>query len=166
MPEKRPEGNMKIVLIQTGKTTDSNIAAGVEDYSKRISRYTSFDIITVPDLKNTKNMPAEEQKQKEAEKVIPNIMNDDFLIILDEKGKEFTTREFSAQLEKLFMMSRKRIVFLIGGPYGFSDSIYKRADMKLSLSKMTFSHQVVRLLFTEQLYRAFSVIKGDPYHHD
>ncbi len=157
---------MKILLIQTGKTTDNNIGAGVEEYSLRIHKYIPFEIITLPDLRNTKNMPVEEQKIREGESIGRAITSDDFVILLDEKGREYSTREFSDHLEKLFMMSKKRIVFVIGGPYGFSQGIYSKADLKISLSRMTFSHQMVRLLFTEQLYRALSIIKGDPYHHD
>ena len=157
---------MKIALVQTGKTTEAYIREGVDEFSTRIRKYIPFEIITVPELRNTKNMPSEEQKIREGEKICQAISNDDFVIVLDEKGNEFTTREFSSRLEKLFMLSKKRIVFVIGGPFGFSEDVYGRADLKISLSRMTFSHQVVRLLFAEQLYRALSVIKGDPYHHD
>jgi len=157
---------MKITLIQTGKTADNNITAGIEEYSQRIRKYAPFEIITIPDLKNTKNMPLDEQKIREGERIVQLISNDDFVILLDEKGKEFSTREFSGQLEKFFLISKKRLVFIIGGAYGFSLEIYGKADLKISLSRMTFSHQMVRLLFTEQLYRALSIIKGDPYHHD
>jgi len=157
---------MKIILIQTGKTTEKYISDGVEEYSSRIRKYNPFEIITLAELKNTKSMPVAEQKLKEGRKILESVGADDFAIILDEKGKEFTTSEFAGQLGKIFLQSKKRIVFLIGGPYGFSDEVYKRADMKMSLSRLTFSHQMVRLLFTEQLYRVFTVIKGDPYHHE
>jgi len=157
---------MKITLLQIGKTTEKYIINGVDDYSGRICKYIGFEIITIPDLKNTKSMPVAEQKQKEGEKIIKSIGKDDWVILLDEKGKEYRTVEFSDQLTKLLMIARKRIVFVIGGPYGFSNEVYERADQKLSLSRMTFSHQLVRLLFTEQLYRIMTVIKGDPYHHE
>jgi 23S rRNA (pseudouridine1915-N3)-methyltransferase len=156
---------MKLILLQTGRTTDNYIVEGIANYYDRIKKYVSFDILTVPELRNTKNMPVNEQKIKEGEKLSEQINKDDYVLLLDEKGKEFDTVEFARFLEKLFLLRKKRIVFVIGGPWGFSDEIYKRADSKVSLSKMTFSHQLVRLLFIEQLYRALSVIKGDPYHH-
>lgn len=157
---------MKITLLQNGKTTDKNISALVDLYANRIKKYTVFEIMTLPELKNTKNMPVQEQKSKEAIKISQLINDDDYVILLDEKGKEFKTVEFSGFLEKLFFLPKKRIVFVIGGPWGFSEDIYSRADYKLSLSKMTFPHQLVRLLFLEQLYRAFTIIKGEPYHHE
>jgi 23S rRNA (pseudouridine1915-N3)-methyltransferase len=122
--------------------------------------------MTIPELKNTKNMPVQEQKSKEATKIIQFLTDDDYVILLDEKGKELRTMEFSGALEKMFFLPKKRLVFIIGGPWGFSEEVYKRADYKLSLSKMTFSHQMVRLLFLEQLYRVFTIIKGEPYHHE
>jgi 23S rRNA (pseudouridine1915-N3)-methyltransferase len=157
---------MKITLLQTGKTTDKNMAELVELYTNRIRKYTVFDIITLPELKNTKNMPVQEQQVKEAVKIIQTITDDDYVILLDERGKEFRTIEFSHMLGKLYLLPKKRIVFVIGGPWGFSDSVYSRADLKISLSKLTFPHQLVRLLFLEQLYRVFTIIKGEPYHHE
>jgi 23S rRNA (pseudouridine1915-N3)-methyltransferase len=157
---------MKITLLQTGKTTDRNIAEVIDLYSNRIKKYSGFEIITLPDLKNTRNMPVGEQKTKEAAKVIQSINDDDYIILLDERGKEFRTVEFSGFLEKTFFLPKKRIVFIIGGPWGFSEEVYLRADFKMSLSKMTFPHQLVRLLFLEQLYRAFTISKGEPYHHE
>ncbi len=157
---------MKIILLLTGKTTDKNIAELVELYSGRIKRYSAFEIITLSDVKNTKNMPVEEQKIKEAARIIQSFTEDDYIILLDERGKELKTMEFSGIMEKLFFLPKKRIVFVIGGPWGFSDTVYKRADLKMSLSKMTFPHQLVRLLFLEQLYRIFTIIKGEPYHHE
>jgi 23S rRNA (pseudouridine1915-N3)-methyltransferase len=157
---------MKITLLQTGKTTDKHVAELVDLYTNRIKKYSVFDIITLPELKNTKNMPVQEQKSKEAIKVIQFLTDDDYVILLDEKGKELRTVEFSEALEKMFFLPKKRIVFIIGGSWGFSEEVYERADYKLSLSKMTFSHQLVRLLFLEQLYRVFTIIKGEPYHHE
>jgi 23S rRNA (pseudouridine1915-N3)-methyltransferase len=157
---------MKITLLQTGKTTDKHVAELVDLYSDRIKKYSVFDIITLPELKNTKNMPVQEQKSREAIKIIQFLTDDDYVILLDEKGKELRTIEFSGALEKMFFLPKKRIVFIIGGPWGFSEEVYKLADYKLSLSKMTFSHQLVRLLFLEQLYRVFTIIKGEPYHHE
>jgi 23S rRNA (pseudouridine1915-N3)-methyltransferase len=157
---------MKIALMQIGKTDEKFIVDGVEEYSSRIRKYSGFEIITIPDLKNTRNMPVEEQKIKEGEKICKLLNNDDYVILLDERGKELRTVELSEQLGKIFMLGKKRVVFVIGGPFGFSGGVYKKADLRLSLSKLTFSHQLVRLLFAEQLYRALTVIKGDPYHHE
>jgi 23S rRNA (pseudouridine1915-N3)-methyltransferase len=157
---------MKIILLQTGKTTERYISEGVDEYSVRIRKYNPFEIITLPDVRNTRSMPVPEQKTKEGTRILGAVGIDDFMIVLDENGKEFSTSELAGQLQKIFLHSRKRIIFVIGGPYGFSAEVYGRADMKISLSRLTFSHQMVRLLFAEQLYRVFTVIKGDPYHHD
>ena len=157
---------MKITLLQTGKTTDKNMAELVDLYANRIKKYSVFDIVTLPDVKNTRNMPIQEQKVKEATKIIQSIGDDDYVILLDENGKELKTIEFSGALEKMFFLPKKRILFIIGGPWGFSELVYARADYKMSLSKMTFPHQLVRLLFLEQLYRVFTIIKGEPYHHE
>jgi 23S rRNA (pseudouridine1915-N3)-methyltransferase len=157
---------MKITLLQTGKTTDKHISELVNLYSNRIKKYSGFEIITLPDVKNTKNMPVQEQKTKEATRIIQSVTDDDYIILLDERGKELRTLEFSGALEKMFFLPKKRIVFVIGGPWGFSQDVYNRADYKMSLSKMTFPHQLVRLLFLEQLYRVFTIIKGEPYHHE
>jgi len=157
---------MKIALLQTGKTTENNIAKAIDNYSGRVRKYTPFEIITIKDIKYTRNMPVQEQKIKEGEKIINSFNNDDYVVMLDEKGSEFRTVEFAEWLIKVFMLPRKRIVFVTGGPWGFSDEVYKRADIKMSLSRMTFSHQMVRLLFLEQLYRVLTIINGDPYHHE
>jgi 23S rRNA (pseudouridine1915-N3)-methyltransferase len=157
---------MKITLLQTGKTTDRNIASIEDLYTVRIKKYTGFDIITLPDIKNSRNMPVQEQKLKEGKKILSSAGIDDYIILLDERGKELRTIEFSGLVEKIFMFPKKRILFVIGGTWGFSDEVYSRADFILSLSKMTFPHQLVRLLFLEQLYRVFTIIKGEPYHHE
>jgi 23S rRNA (pseudouridine1915-N3)-methyltransferase len=157
---------MKIALLQTGKTTDKHIAEGVDLYSTRIKKYSVFEIITLPDIKNTRNMSVQEQKMKEGKKIIQSISIDDYVILLDERGKELRTVEFSGWFEKIFMLPKKRVVFVIGGPWGFSEEVYSRADFKMSLSRMTFPHHLVRLLFLEQLYRVFTIIKGEPYHHE
>jgi 23S rRNA (pseudouridine1915-N3)-methyltransferase len=157
---------MKIALLQTGRTTDKNISEVADLYTNRIKKYSGFEIITLPELKNAANMPVPEQKVREGLKILSSINSDDYIILLDERGKEFRTVDFSMLLEKIFMFPKKRIVFIIGGPWGFSDEVYKRADLKMSLSQMTFPHQLVRLLFLEQLYRVFTIIKGDPYHHE
>jgi 23S rRNA (pseudouridine1915-N3)-methyltransferase len=157
---------MKISLLQIGKTTDKNLTALIDLYTNRIKKYIAFDIVTLPDIKNTKNMPIAEQKAKEATKIIQSLTDDDYVILLDEKGKELKTIQFSGALEKMFFLPKKRLVFIIGGPWGFSEAVYARADYKMSLSKLTFPHQLVRLLFLEQLYRVFTIIKGEPYHHE
>jgi 23S rRNA (pseudouridine1915-N3)-methyltransferase len=157
---------MKIALLQTGKTTDKHIAEVVDHYSNRIKKYSVFEIITLPDVKNARNMPVQEQKIKEGKKVIQSISSDDYVVLLDERGKELRTFEFSAWIQKVFMLPKKSIIFVIGGPWGFSEEVYNRADFKMSLSRMTFPHQLVRLLFLEQLYRVFTIIKGEPYHHE
>jgi 23S rRNA (pseudouridine1915-N3)-methyltransferase len=156
---------MKITLVQTGKTTDKDVSGIADLYLLRIRKYVSFDVITLSDIKNSGNLPIPEQKKKEGEKIIRSVSNDDYVVLLDEKGKEFRTVELSRWMEKTFMISKKRIVFIIGGPWGFSDEVYQRADFRISLSKMTFPHQLVRLLFLEQLYRVFTIIRGEPYHH-
>jgi len=157
---------MKIILAQIGKTVDKNISEIADFYSSRIAKYNSIETITLPNLKNTKKMPIDEQKQKEWKQILQVIGNDDFVVVLDEKGKEMRTIEFAEWLKKIFMMPVKRLVFVIGGAWGFSDEIYNRANYKMSLSKLTFPHQLVRLIFLEQLYRVFTVLKGEPYHHE
>lgn len=157
---------MRVAILQTGKTIEKYISDGVAEFSARIRKYAGFEILTIPELKNTKNMPVASQKMKEGNLILQLLNNEDYVVVLDEKGREFRTIEFSEQLRKIFMLSKKRVVFVIGGPWGFSDEVYERADFRMSLSKLTFSHQMVRLLFVEQLYRALTVIKGDPYHHE
>jgi 23S rRNA (pseudouridine1915-N3)-methyltransferase len=157
---------MKIALLQTGKTTEKYISEGIEIYSERIRKYSGFEIITVPELKDTRNMPVNEQKNKEGKKILQATAKDDFIVLLDERGKEFTTKELAEWIEKKVSVAGKRIVFVTGGPWGFSDEVYKAARFRLSLSKLTFPHQLVRLLFAEQLYRAFTIIKREPYHHE
>ncbi len=156
---------MKTLLILTGKTTDKNIAAGIVDYTGRIGHYMPFETNVIPELKNTKSLTHEQQKDKEGELILKQIQTADFVVLLDEHGKEYRSVEFASWLQQKQHVA-KRLVFVIGGPYGFSDAVYKRADEKVSLSKMTFSHQMVRLIITEQIYRACTIIKGEPYHHE
>lgn len=156
---------MKTELILVSKTTDKHLAAGIDDYVSRICHYLPFAITVIPELKNTKNMTEEQQKVREGELILQKIQPSETVVLLDEHGKEFRSIEFADWLQKKQNTAR-RLVFVIGGPYGFSESIYKRADEQLSLSKMTFSHQMVRLLFVEQIYRACTIIKGEPYHHE
>jgi 23S rRNA (pseudouridine1915-N3)-methyltransferase len=157
---------MKIALLQTGKTTDKHIAQVADLYTIRIKKCAVFEIITLPDVKNAGNISIQERKIKEGKRIIQSVSGDDYMILLDERGKEFRTLEFSEWFEKIFMISKKRIVFVIGGAWGFSEEVCDRADLKLSLSRMTFPHQLVRLLFLEQLYRIFTIIQGEPYHHE
>ena len=156
---------MKITLILNGKTEDDYIVKGFSIYENRLKHYISFETIVIPALKNTKALSVEQQKQKEGELIIKNIQTSDKLILLDENGKEFNSVGFSEFIQKEMNSGIKNLVFVVGGPYGFSDEIYKRANGKISLSKMTFSHQMVRLFFVEQLYRVMTILKNEPYHH-
>ena len=156
---------MKTLLILVGKTTDKHFAAGINDYVERISHYMPFDIVTIPELKNTKSLTEEQQKTAEGELILKQLQPADTVVLLDEHGRELRSIELARWLEQKRNTAR-RLIFVIGGPYGFSSEVYGRANEKLSLSKMTFSHQMVRLIFTEQLYRACTIIKGEPYHHE
>ncbi|MDO4496579.1 MAG: 23S rRNA (pseudouridine(1915)-N(3))-methyltransferase RlmH [Bacteroidales bacterium] len=157
---------MKIHVFFTGKTTGKLFQEAIGDYQNRLTHYVPFSIEEIPDLKNAKNLSEEQQKEKEADMLFDRMLPGDVLVLLDEKGKEFTSREFSQYLEQKMHTIPKRLVFLIGGPYGFSQRVYDAAQGKISLSKMTFSHQMVRLFLVEQIYRAFTIMKGEPYHHD
>lgn len=156
---------MKAELIQVGKTVNKNFIAGIGDYAERIGHYMPFVITTIPELKNTKSLSEEQQKEKEAEMILRAVQSSDVVVLLDEQGTMFRSVEFASWLERQQHTARQ-LVFVIGGPYGFARSVYDRADAKISLSKMTFSHQMVRLIFCEQLYRACTIIKGEPYHHE
>ena len=156
---------MKTLLILVGKTTSKVFNTGINDYVERISHYMPFDIITIPELKNTKSITEEQQKEKEGELILKHIQPGDTLVLLDEHGKELRSIELANWLERKQQTCR-RLVFVIGGPYGFSKEVYDKANEKITLSKMTFSHQMVRLIFTEQIYRACTIIKGEPYHHE
>lgn len=157
---------MEIVLLTIGKINTSYIIAGIEEYIKRIKRYVQYNIIDIPDIKKAGKITFLEQKELEGDALLKQLNDSDKVFLLDERGKEFTSREFSSQLEKILGCGKKRVVFVVGGPYGFSQKVYARADALLSLSKMTFNHEMVRLFFTEQIYRALSIIHGLPYHHD
>lgn len=156
---------MKTSLILIGKTNNKHFQAGIDDYISRISHYMPFSIVTIPDIKNTKSLTEAQQKEKEGELILKQLSPSDTLVLLDEHGKELRSIELAAWLEKK-QVSTNRLVLCIGGPYGFSKAVYDRADEMLSLSKMTFSHQMVRLILTEQIYRACTIIKGEPYHHE
>jgi 23S rRNA (pseudouridine1915-N3)-methyltransferase len=156
---------VKTVLILVGKTVNKHFVAGIDDYAERISHYMPFEIVTIPELRNTKNLSEEQQKSAEGDLILRQIQASDTVVLLDEHGKEFRSIDYARWLTQK-QQSARRLVFVIGGPYGFSETVYARANEKLSLSKMTFSHQMVRLIFTEQLYRACTIIKGEPYHHE
>lgn len=156
---------MKTKLLVVGKTNDKNITKGIDDYVGRVKHYMPFDIEVIPELKNTKSLTQSNQKEMEAEQILKRLQPSDTVVLLDEHGKEYRSIEFAKWIEKQQQTARS-LVFIIGGPYGFADSVYERSDTKLSLSKMTFSHQMIRLLFVEQIYRACTIIKGEPYHHE
>ncbi len=157
---------MKVKLVCIGKTDKDYIIEGVKEYEKRLKHYISFESVLLPDIKNSKNLTEIQQKEKEGEVILSQIKESDYVIILDEKGKEYSSVEFSKMIEKQMVAGLKTLVFIVGGPYGFSKQMYDRANAKISLSQMTFSHQMVRLIFTEQLYRAMTILKGEPYHHE
>ncbi len=156
---------MKILLISNGRTSDENLKNQLLDFSKRLSHYTDFNHFEVPSLKISNKLSKLEHKNQEALLIKKQIFSGDYIILLDEKGKLFTSVEFSKKIEKYMLNSYKRLVFIIGGPYGFSDQIYSIANEKISFSKMTFSHQMIRLFFMEQLYRAFTILRNEKYHN-
>ncbi len=156
---------MNIKLLAIGKTDNKNLQSLIEDYQKRLSFYIKFDLEILPDIKNVKNLSESQQKEKEGELILAKITPTDQLILLDENGKSFSSVAFSEELQKKMNAGIKTLVFVIGGPYGFSEAVYTKAQGKISLSPLTFSHQMVRLFFIEQLYRGFTILKNEPYHH-
>lgn len=156
---------MTIKLLCIGKTDIRELKQLIEVYKNRLQFYNKFEIDIIPDLKKTKNLDENRQKEKEGELILAKVQNSDFLVLLDENGKEFSSEKFSAYIQKRLNSGLKQLIFVIGGPYGFSEAVYQRANSKVALSQMTFSHQMVRLFFTEQLYRAFTILKNEPYHH-
>lgn len=156
---------MKTTLVLIGKTVNKHFIANINDYCERISHYMPFDINVIPEIKNTKNLTEQQQKEREGEMILKSVNTSDTVVILDEHGDDFRSVEFANWLQKKQNTAR-RLVFVVGGPYGFSQAVYKRANEKISLSKMTYSHQMVRVIFTEQIYRACTIIKGEPYHHE
>jgi 23S rRNA (pseudouridine1915-N3)-methyltransferase len=156
---------MKITLLVVGKSNNLHLQKLEEVYRDRLKHYTNFDILVIPELKNTKNLSENEQKEREVDLILKVIDNHDEVVLLDEKGREFSSVAFSDFIEKKILNSTKSMVFVVGGPYGFSQKMYDRANSKLSLSAMTFSHQMIRVIFIEQLYRAFTILRGEPYHH-
>jgi len=156
---------MKITLLFTGKTKPGYIDQGISDYSSRINHYISLEIIDIQDIKKAKGWPQEKVMEFEGEKILGRIRPEDYVILLDERGKQINSLELAGLLEDKMLQPVKNLVFVTGGAFGFARTVYDRANMLLSVSKMTFSHQVIRFLFLEQLYRAFTIIKGQPYHH-
>lgn len=156
---------MEINLLTIGKTKIPFIIEGISEYTKRLSRYTRFTIGIIPDVKS-KSIDKNMQKELEGAAILMTLSSSDFVVLLDERGREFSSVEFASYIEKISASGRKRLVFVVGGPYGFCQKVYDRADAKISLSRMTFNHEMVRLFFIEQLYRAHTILRGEPYHHD
>ncbi|HLW40922.1 MAG TPA: 23S rRNA (pseudouridine(1915)-N(3))-methyltransferase RlmH [Flavobacterium sp.] len=156
---------MNIKLLAIGKTDNKNLQTLIDEYTKRLGFYLKFDLEIIPDIKNAKNLSEAQQKQKEGELILAKLSATDHLILLDENGKSFSSVGFADELQKKMNSGIKTLVFVIGGPYGFSDEVYQKAQGKISLSKMTFSHQMVRLFVIEQIYRGFTILRNEPYHH-
>ncbi len=157
---------MKFTLLVVGRTVEKHYITAIDDYVTRTKHFTQFDMEVIPELKNTKSLSMEQQKEKEAELILKALQPGDVVVLLDEHGKEFRSIEFADWIEKKMHTVNKRLVFIIGGAYGFSPKVYAAAQEKISLSKMTFSHQMIRLIFVEQLYRAFTILNNNPYHHE
>jgi 23S rRNA (pseudouridine1915-N3)-methyltransferase len=157
---------MKIILLTISKTNELSLKNAISEYQKRLKFYIPFEIEEIPDLKNARNLSVEIQKVKEGELILKKLQDGDDVFLLDDKGEQFTSVQFASFIEKKMVSGNKRLVFVVGGPYGFSQEIYNTAKGKISLSRMTFSHQMVRLVFTEQLYRAMTILRGEPYHHE
>lgn len=157
---------MKIKLLVIGKTDDRNLNQLIENYQKRLQHYIKFELEVIPDIKNVKNLSQLQQKEKEGTLILQRLKPTDQLVLLDEKGKNFRSIEFANWLQKKMNAGNKQLVLVIGGPYGFSEAVYLKANGKISLSKMTFSHQMIRLFMVEQLYRGFTILKNEPYHHE
>jgi 23S rRNA (pseudouridine1915-N3)-methyltransferase len=157
---------VNFVLLVIGKNDEAWLAQGISEYLKRLGHYLNFEIQVIPDLKNAKNLTTDTLKEKEGEIILDKFNNSDYVILLDDKGKQHSSSEFSSFLEKLMGSGYKRVVFVVGGAFGFSEKVYKRANNQLSLSKMTLTHQMVRLFFVEQLYRAMTIMRGERYHHE
>ena len=157
---------MKIVLLVVGKTVESYFIQGIEEYSKRLAHYVPFEIAVIPELRNTKSLSTDQQKEREADFILKSFLPGDYIVLLDEHGKEMRSLEFADYMKRKMNTVNKRLVFIIGGPYGFSEKVYQAANEKISMSKMTFSHQMIRLIFVEQIYRAMTILNGGPYHHE
>ena len=157
---------MKIVLFVVGKTKEKYLLEGIYQYQRRIMNYINFEICEIPNIKNTKNISNSDLMKKEGDLILKKIQNSDYLILLDEKEKMFSSSSFAKKIQSWMLSGKKTIVFVIGGAYGFSQDIYNRANEKISLSRLTFSHQMVRLFFVEQLYRGYTILNNEPYHHE
>lgn len=157
---------MKIELAVIGKTSIGYLKQGIDEYIKRLKHYVPFEIKYIDDIKNTKNISEDQQKRTEGAKILSLLDKSDFVVLLDELGKEYTSVQYSSYIQKRMLSGAKKVVFVIGGPYGFSQEVYDRANDKISFSKMTFNHEMIRLIFTEQLYRAYTIINHEPYHHE
>ena len=156
---------MKIVLLTIGKTKEQYLIEGVSQYQKRLQHYTEFEMFEIPHIKNTKNLSNFELMKKEGELILKQLKSSDYLVLLDDKGKDYTSSEFSKKLQRWMLSGKKRLVFVVGGAYGFSKEVFQRGNEELSLSKMTFSHQIVRLFFLEQIYRGYTILNNEPYHN-
>jgi 23S rRNA (pseudouridine1915-N3)-methyltransferase len=157
---------MKIVLLVVGKTDNASFSEIIEEYKKRLVHYIPFELVVISDIKNTKHLSESQQKEKEGELILKTLQPGDYCVLLDEKGQIYTSEELAFYIEKKTHAVPKRLIFITGGPYGFSESVYKSASEKMSLSKMTFSHQMIRMMFIEQLYRAMTILNNEPYHHE
>ena len=157
---------MKIKLLAIGKTDNKQLIQLIDEYQNRLKHYVKFELVIINDIKNAKNLSEDQQKEKEGELILNRLQNTDQLVLLDDKGKHFTSIEFSKYLQKKMNSGIKQLVLVIGGPYGFSDTVYQKAQGKISLSKMTFSHQMIRLFIVEQIYRGFTILRNEPYHHE
>lgn len=156
---------MEILLTTIGKTASGYVRTGIDDYCRRLKRYVQFSIKNIPDIKNSGKLTEAQQKTAEGEQLLAGLNASDYVCLLDERGEMPTSVQFADFIQKTMLTGKKRLVFVVGGPYGFSDAVYARADKKISFSKMTFNHEMIRLFFTEQVYRAMTILKGEPYHH-
>lgn len=158
--------SMKTTLLVVGRTVEQHYITAINDYVRRTKHYIAFDMEIIPELKNTKNLSTDQQKEKEGELILKYLQTGDVVVLLDEHGKEMRSIEFADYMKRKMNTVNKRLVFIIGGPYGFSEKVYQTAHEKISMSKMTFSHQMIRLIFVEQIYRAMTILNGGPYHHE
>ncbi|MDD2797455.1 MAG: 23S rRNA (pseudouridine(1915)-N(3))-methyltransferase RlmH [Bacteroidales bacterium] len=157
---------MKITLLVVGKTSEQYFIDAIDEYKNRLKHYIPFELEVIPELKNTKSLSEAQQKEKEGELILKQVQAGDYLVLLDERGKEYSSMKFAEFIEKKTHSVSRRLIFVVGGPYGFSDKVYEAAQEKLSVSKMTFSHQMIRMIFVEQIYRAMTILNNEPYHHD
>ena len=157
---------MNVTLLTVGKTKTGHVREGIEEYLRRLRRYVQYEIVELPDVKNAGKLPIDEQKEAEGRQILSALLASDYAMLLDERGRQYSSVEFAGRLQAIMVSGKKRLVMVIGGPYGFSQAVYDRADSLLSLSKMTFNHEMVRLFITEQTYRAMTILRGEPYHHE